>query len=187
LAKGFYKRTRKVLKIWKKVFYKKIGKNFLQRFGENFFNKNLAKVLKQKHKNNFLKTFFTQLFLKTNIFVTSKKVLYKHFLHKKEKKKKKILASLSSGRSCRPGTAQPPQPQRSAARRGEPASSLPLPAARRSSHGAAYAPPLPARGSSLGPVVAPRGRRIPGGARKGTPPCSEVAGITASRAHTELD
>jgi hypothetical protein len=68
-------------KNWKKTFYKDLGKNF--------FYKNLAKVLKQKHKNNFLKTFFTQLFLKTNIFVTSKKVLYKHFLHKKEKKKKK--------------------------------------------------------------------------------------------------
>jgi hypothetical protein len=64
-------------KNWKKTFYKDLGKNF--------FYKNLAKVLKQKHKNNFLKTFFTQLFLKTNIFVTSKKVLYKHFLHKKEK------------------------------------------------------------------------------------------------------
>jgi hypothetical protein len=163
-------------KNWKKTFYKDLGKNF--------FYKNLAKVLKQKHKNNFLKTFFTQLFLKTNIFVTSKKVLYKHFLHKKEKKS---WPHCRRAEAAALGTAQPPQPQRSTARRGEPASSLPLPAARRSSHGAAYAPPLPVRGSSLGPVVAPRGRRIPGGARKGTPPCSEVAGITASRAHTELD
>jgi hypothetical protein len=78
LAKGFYKRISKKLKKWEK-FFKKIAKSFLQKIGKrllqknwkktfykdlgkNFFTKKLAKLLKQKHTNNFFKTFFTKLF-----------------------------------------------------------------------------------------------------------------------------
>jgi hypothetical protein len=101
-----------------KSFLQKNGKNFLQKFGrKNFFTKKLAKLLKQKHTNNFLKTFFLNFFLKTNIFVKSKKVLY--ILHKKEK----ILVSPSSGRSRRPGDASASTTAAVSHASGEPVSS----------------------------------------------------------------